>query len=63
MKVAQSCPTLFFKQSMEFSRSEYWIGLPFPSPILEDIWFLIELFKRLTLALNKHYIYFIHTCK
>ena len=50
-------------QSMEFSRPEYWTGLPFPSPILEDIWFLIELFKRLMLALNKHSIYFIHAYK
>ena len=35
--VAQSCPTLWTTAcqaplSMEFSRSEYWSGLPFPSP-------------------------------
>ena len=30
VKVAQSCLTL--QQSMEFSRSEYWSGQPFPSP-------------------------------
>ena len=29
VKVAQSCPT---RQSMEFSRPEYWSGQPFPSP-------------------------------
>ena len=29
VKVAQSCRTI---QSMEFSRPEYWSGLPFPSP-------------------------------
>ena len=36
MKVAQSCLTLCDSvdhiQSMEFSRPEYWSGLPFPSP-------------------------------
>ena len=41
VKVAQSCPTLCDPMnytachaplSMEFSRPEYWIGLPFPSP-------------------------------
>ena len=41
MKVAQSCPTLcdpmdyiacLAPLSMEFSRQEYWSGLPFPSP-------------------------------
>ena len=35
MKVAQSCPTVcnpMTVQSMEFSRSEYWSGQPFPSP-------------------------------
>ena len=40
-EVAQSCPTLCnpmdciayqVPQSMEFSRQEYWSGLPFPSP-------------------------------
>ena len=35
-KVAQSCPTLCdahqVPPSMEFSRQEYWSGLPFPSP-------------------------------
>ena len=41
-EVAQSCPTLCHPmdwslepgrlQSMEFSRQEYWSGLPFPSP-------------------------------
>ena len=38
--VAKSCPTLAIPQtlacqaplSMEFSRQEYWYGLPFPSP-------------------------------
>ena len=39
--VAQSCPTLFVTPwtaahqaplSMEFSRQEYWSGLPFPPP-------------------------------
>ena len=38
--VAQSCPTFFDPMncvacqalSMEFSRQEYWTGLPFPSP-------------------------------
>ena len=34
--VAQSCPTLSdpmdYSPSMEFSRKEYWSGLPFPSP-------------------------------
>ena len=38
--VAQSCPTLCDPKtvalqaslSMEFSRQEYWSGLPFPSP-------------------------------
>ena len=29
-EVAQSCPTLC--NPMEFSRQEYWSGLPFPSP-------------------------------
>ena len=40
--VAQSCPTLFDPMdcslpgsSVEFSRQEYWSGLPFPSP--EDL--------------------------
>ena len=33
MLVAQSCPTLRpHGLSMEFSRQEYWSGLPFPSP-------------------------------
>ena len=35
IKVAQSCQTLcdpMAIQSMEFSRPEYWSGLPFPSP-------------------------------
>ena len=35
MKVAPSCPTLcnpMDSMSMEFSRPEYWSGLPFPSP-------------------------------
>ena len=34
VKVAQSFPTLtpWTIQSMEFSRSEYWSGWPFPSP-------------------------------
>ena len=40
MKVAQSCPTLAAPWTvacqaplfMEFSRSEYWSGSPFPSP-------------------------------
>ena len=40
-EVAQSCPTLCdtwtvahqVPLSMEFSRQEYWSGLPFPSPI------------------------------
>ena len=39
-EVAQSCPTLCdpwtvayqAPQSMEFSRQEYWNGLPYPSP-------------------------------
>ena len=34
-EVAQSCPTLcdpMDPPSMEFSRQEYWGGLPFPSP-------------------------------
>ena len=40
-EVAQFCPRLFATprtvayqtpQSTEFSRQEYWIGLPFPSP-------------------------------
>ena len=39
-EVAQSCPTLCdtwtvahqVPPSMEFSRQEYWSGLPFPSP-------------------------------
>ena len=35
-EVAQSCLTLFdahqVPPSMEFSRQEYWSGLPFPSP-------------------------------
>ena len=44
MLVAQSCPTLCDLMdymahcaplSMEFSRQEYWSGLPFPSP--EDL--------------------------
>ena len=32
--VSQSCPTLCnpMDLSMEFSRQEYWSGLPFPSP-------------------------------
>ena len=30
MKVTQLCPTLC--NPMEFSRPEYWSGLPFPSP-------------------------------
>jgi len=42
-EVAQSCPTLCDPMdcspqappSMEFSRQEYWSGLPFPSPGLE----------------------------
>ena len=36
VKVAQSCPTLcnpIDYKSMEFSRPEYWSGLPFPSPV------------------------------
>ena len=41
--VAQSCPTLYEPRTMarqaplsvEFSRQEYWSGLPFPSP--EDL--------------------------
>ena len=36
VKVTQSCPTLCdpmdYIQSMEFSRPDYWSGLPFPSP-------------------------------
>ena len=34
VKVAQSCPTATprTRQSMEFSRPEYWDGWPFPSP-------------------------------
>ena len=35
VKVSQSCLTLCYPwpvQSMEFSRQEYWSGLPFPSP-------------------------------
>ena len=40
IEVTQSCPTLCdpwtaayqAPQSMEFSRQEYWSGLPFPSP-------------------------------
>ena len=40
VKSAQSCPTLAIPwtaaykatPSMEFSRQEYWSGLPFPSP-------------------------------
>ena len=35
VKAAQSCPSLcdpMTIQSMEFSRPEYWSGLPFPSP-------------------------------
>ena len=33
VKVAQSCPNLCNPmESMEFSRPEYWIGYPFPSP-------------------------------
>ena len=35
MKVSKSCPTLcnlWTIQSREFSRPEYWSGLPFPSP-------------------------------
>ena len=36
MKVAQSCPTLHdpvdYIQSVEFSRPDYWSGLPFLSP-------------------------------
>ena len=35
VKVTQLCPTLcnpWTIQSMEFSRSEYWSGYPFPSP-------------------------------
>ena len=33
-EVAQSCPTVAYKAplSMEFSRQEYWSGLPFPFP-------------------------------
>ena len=32
--VAQLCPTVALEAplSMEFSRQEYWSGLPFPSP-------------------------------
>ena len=30
--VAQSCPTLCDLMNMGFSRQEYWISLPFPSP-------------------------------
>ena len=30
VKVAQFCPTLYYP--MEFSRTEYWSALPFPSP-------------------------------
>ena len=35
--ISQSCPTLcnpkdMAPPSMEFSRQEYWTGLPFPSP-------------------------------
>ena len=37
--IAQSCPTLckpmYCSPSMEFSRQEYWSGLPFPPP--EDL--------------------------
>ena len=36
VKVARSCPTLcnpIGYKSMEFSRPEYWSGLPFPSPV------------------------------
>ena len=45
-EVAQSCPALCdpmdpgylvayqLPQSMEFSRQEYWSGLPFPSPLM-----------------------------
>ena len=40
VKVDQSCPTFCYPRtvacqtplSMEFSRQEYWSGLPFPSP-------------------------------
>ena len=40
-QVAQSCPTLCDPMdcslpaslSMEFSKQEYWSGLPFPSPV------------------------------
>ena len=34
MLVAQSCPTVAHQAplSMEFSRQEYWSGLPSPSP-------------------------------
>ena len=34
MLVAQSCPTVAHQAplSMEFSRQEYWSGLPCPSP-------------------------------
>ena len=34
VKVTHSCPTLCnpMVESMEFSRPEYWSGLPFPSP-------------------------------
>ena len=40
-EVAQSCPTLCnpwtvayqAPQSMEFSRQDYWSGLPLPSPV------------------------------
>ena len=37
MLVTQSCPTLCYPMSppgssVEFSRQEYWSGLPFPSP-------------------------------
>ena len=42
VKVAQSCPTFSDPHgarkaplSMEFSRQEYWSGVPFPSP--EDL--------------------------
>ena len=33
-EVAQMCPTVAYQAppSMEFSRQEYWSGLPFPSP-------------------------------
>ena len=32
VKVAQSCPALCDRKSLELSRPEHWSGWPFPSP-------------------------------